>query len=109
MGVYVKGMEMPDDCRECPFETYYNNCGITRCRATGKDMAVDWKCIPWEGRAEWCPLVEVSIPHGRLIDADAFQKDLIPKWNCLDDTDFANKAVWKSLIDAPTVIEAEDE
>lgn len=59
MSVYVKGMEMPDDCRDCPFETYYNNCGITKCRATGKDLAVDWRCIPWEGRAEWCPLIEI--------------------------------------------------
>lgn len=25
-------------------------------------------------RPEWCPLVEVSAPHGRLIDADALDK-----------------------------------
>lgn len=107
MGVYVKGVEMPDDCRECPFETYYNNCGITRCRATGKDMAVDWECIPWEGRAEWCPLVEVHTPHGRLCDADAVRE-------CLEEGDDCKDKEWALMlldwaVSKRTVIEAEDE
>ena len=72
MSVLVKGMEMPEDCRNCPFEMYYMNCGETKCRATGKILADFYKPIPFEGRAEECPLVEVP-PHGRLIDADAMK------------------------------------
>ena len=118
MSVYVKGMEMPDDCRDCPFENYYN--GITKCFATGKAMAVNWRCIPWEGRAEWCPLVDVPKPHGRLIDADATMK----QWGLDKATKYGNEnaeqqnfsyssmmmyEVVDILDDAPTVIEAEDE
>lgn len=59
MSILIKRMEMPDDCRNCPFETYYMNCGETRCRATGKILADFYKPIPFEGRAEECPLIEV--------------------------------------------------
>ena len=75
MGIYIKGMEMPVDCRDCPFEMYYMNCGETKCRATGKILADFYKPIPFDGRAEECPLVEVP-QHGRLIDADAMTQDL---------------------------------
>ena len=70
MSVLVKDTEMPKECRECPLETYYMNCGDTRCRATNKILAEDYKAIPFDGRPDWCPLVEVPA-HGRLIDADA--------------------------------------
>ena len=68
--ILIKNMEMPEDCRNCPFEMYYMNCGETRCRATGKILADFYKPIPFEGRAEECPLIEVSetadwIPYGR--------------------------------------------
>ena len=75
MSVLIKGMEMPVDCRDCPFEMYYMNSGETKCRATGKILADFYKPIPFEGRAEECPLVEVN-PHGRLIDADAYHKEI---------------------------------
>lgn len=39
----------------------------------------------------------------RLIDADALVKELGSKWNVLDDQDFANKAVWRTIEAAPTV------
>ena len=74
-GIYIKGIEMPNDCRDCAFETYYLNCGETRCRATGKTLATDFKAISFDGRANDCPLVAVP-NHGRLIDADALQKSI---------------------------------
>ena len=39
----------------------------------------------------------------RLIDADALKATLIPLWNCHDDSDFANKDVWRELENAPTI------
>lgn len=39
----------------------------------------------------------------RLIDADALTNDIIRRWNTNDDTDFANKEVWKALEEAPTI------
>ena len=66
MSILVKRMEMPDDCRNCPFETYYFNCGETKCRATGKILADFYKPIPFDGRDEECPLVQLS-DHGMII------------------------------------------
>lgn len=39
----------------------------------------------------------------RLIDADALTNDILRRWNTNDDTDFANKEVWKALEEAPTI------
>lgn len=39
----------------------------------------------------------------RLIDADALKAALVPLWNCHDDSDFANKDVWRELENAPTI------
>ena len=75
MGIYIKCMKMPTDCRECPMETYYN-CGDTKCLAAEKLLAWDYEAIPFDGRADWCPLVEIPEPHGDLIDRDALVKDL---------------------------------
>ena len=71
MSVLIKGMEMPEDCRDCPMEMFYMNCGETRCRAKNKILAEDFKAIPFDGRPDWCPLVEVPVPHGDLIDIDS--------------------------------------
>lgn len=47
MGVYIKGMEKPGRCDECPLQDYYE------CDAKLRDT--------------YCPLVPVP-PHGRLGD-----------------------------------------
>lgn len=70
MSVLIKDMEMPKECHECPMEMFYINCGDTRCRATNKLLAEDYRVIPFSGRPDWCPLVEVPA-HGNLIDIDS--------------------------------------
>ena len=70
MSILIKGMEMPKECRECPLELYYVDCGETRCRVGNKILAKNFKVIQFDGRPDWCPLVEVPAPHGRLIDED---------------------------------------
>ena len=71
MSVLVKGMEMPKDCRECRLMEYHSNLGETWCAPTVGLLAVNYKPIPFDGRPDWCPLVELPEKHGRLIDAEA--------------------------------------
>lgn len=63
MSVIVKNMEMPKNCKECPFSDHEAWCLIPG----------SWKeryYCPDDERSDDCPLVEIPTPHGRLIDAD---------------------------------------
>lgn len=65
MGVYIKGMEMPQSCMNCMFCGFAGaNCELDTCLITGNAQ----KHIPHSKMPD-CPLIEVP-PHGRLIDAD---------------------------------------
>lgn len=77
MGVYIKNMEKPNKCANCPLCRYYYECGNVWCNA----LNVILESIPYEMRLldsalnsiephKDCPLIEVTEPHGRLIDAD---------------------------------------
>lgn len=57
MSVFIKGMEMPENCSRCDFIKL--NAAVRCFLFTGIN-----------GRAKDCPLVEISTPHGRLIDGD---------------------------------------
>lgn len=59
MAVMIKGMEMPNECLECPFQMYYFNTGETRCRATNTVLASGYRVISFEGRHEDCPIAEL--------------------------------------------------
>ena len=67
MSVLIKGMEMPKHCTECLFwhDGIWEHCILNEEIQNGD--------LPeFEGQYPHnCPLVEVSEPHGRLIDADA--------------------------------------
>ena len=52
MSVLIKGREMPKDCRDCPMEMFYVNCGDTRCRVTNKLLAEDYSVIPFSDRPD---------------------------------------------------------
>lgn len=63
-------------------------------------------------RADFCPLVEVPAPHGDLIDRDALN---IGEYEREDDDGGTLEisiggllSLYHKVIDAPTVIEAED-
>ena len=69
MSILIRGMEMPKNCDKCRFQSAlrlycdampYNFCGNT------DDIE----------RPDWCPLVEIPTPHGRLIDADKLMRDI---------------------------------
>jgi len=100
MGVYIRGIEMPRNCKECVCindEYFY-------CQAVGRQPQYE-NVIP--RRPYWCPLVAVP-PHGDLIDKKNLIKDLQRRWNVSDDQDFCDKEVWHALDEAPTIIEAEE-
>lgn len=66
MGVYIKGMDMPESCHQC-VAGYGGFCFVCPAEEDGT--------CPDHGRPEWCPLVELP-PHGRLIDADELVADI---------------------------------
>ena len=60
MSVLIKGMDMPESCADC--------------------MVSAQRCGLWVGfkkktkqRHPYCPLVEIPVPHGRLIDASKYE------------------------------------
>ena len=88
---YIVPKEKPK-CYNCPFRTL-DYCGLLiehdRVTVNVNEMTV----------SEYCPLVEIPTPHGRLIDAD----ELVRIW-----TGAKFYGNIKPIVDArPTVIEAE--
>ena len=100
MGIYIKSMEMPASCRDCPFEMYFTNTGVTRCQLTNKMLANAYLAIPFDGRDPDCPIADAG-KHGRLIDSDELLKVFDESYN--DSTWwFSNR-----VDDAPTIIDAD--
>ena len=96
MGVYIKDFKMPKDCPMCPLAHYnkldeFTGCGVVH----GKMYAVkrDKQYANSTTRPQWCPLLEVS-ECGRLIDADAFYKEL----STVDDDTAVTVAEIKNLV-----------
>lgn len=88
MSVLIKGMEMPKNCNECKFGTWSNLHQTAACKRHDfepcfKDHSREYM----EKRADFCPLVEVPVPHGRLIDADAAMK----QWGLDKATKYGNE------------------
>lgn len=100
MGVYIKGMDMPESCHQC-VAGYGGFCFVCPAEEDGT--------CPDHGRPEWCPLIGLPEQHGRLIDADIAEvivtdtKDEVGGF--LDGILYA--ADW--IANQPTVIEAESE
>lgn len=98
MGVFIKGMEMPQKCGQCKLyhAEYPMYClAVEGYRTVGAPYGMP--------RPDWCPLVEIKEPHGRMIDADKLAK-------------YKYENIWTNrliidaddLDDAQTVIEAEE-
>jgi hypothetical protein len=112
MGVYIKGMEMPDSCDVCRFSDWSNLHQTARCKILEyKPCFNDFSMEYQEKRSKLCPLVEVPEPHGRLIDADALADDLDYDANHFEEEHEmkSNCASWLRSKNTLTVIEAEGE
>lgn len=103
MSVLVKGMEMPKSCNHCSFSSWSNLYQTMRCNRCIKLCFKKGSEEYMIKRPEWCPLVEVSAPHGRLIDVDALLEDVRKNSVSYSADDFAHE--WVDV--QPTVIEAE--
>lgn len=100
MSILIKGMEMPDSCYQC---ILYDNRQAVCIKARRTYM--NTSNSP-SYRPDWCPLVEVPTPHGRLIDADALLSVAEP---IEDRRGNVKRVVWDAHINRrPTVIEAEE-
>ena len=125
MNVLINGMEMPKCCAECPAGAYEYNDNDERCFVCGFIKSQHpWECEHVEidgidttkARADFCPLIEIPTPHGRLIDADELINELasmhvggleaIKKYTGEDTWTSGLHTAWRTIDDADTVIEA---
>lgn len=103
---YIVPEEIPNRCGRCPcFHAEHP----MYCQAVKADKNKRIYAPYGEGRPDWCPLIEVPTPHGRLGDLD----ELIEKygeWYTEEGTESGYIGGMKSLLEgAPTVIGAECE
>ena len=96
MSVLIRGMEMPNRCFECIFLTTVPN---FFCLAGKRDLCAEHGINI--SRPDWCPLVEIPTPHGRLIDADKLANETFYGATS------APYITYRKFVNAPTVIEAE--
>ena len=110
MSVIVKGMGMPQKCGQC---NLYHAEHPMHCMVVEGHRTVG---APYGmPRPDWCPLVEIPTPHGRLIDKDKLMMSLADWWYSSfgqEETDEAKaiRAIMQQVeksIDEMTVIEAE--
>lgn len=102
---YIVPQKMPLRCFECDHISSSTIDGYS-CKTAHKSLASEHGINV--RRPDWCPLIEVPTPHGRLIDGDALKAQYVHgKGN--DEIESAwisniRRAITKAL----TVIEAED-
>lgn len=113
MSVLVRDMAMPSECEYCGFCRYYPQNGNVWCNAKNKLLKERWINPNWTHldvkKPEWCPLVEVPTPHGRLVEfIDVVVTDDEDTGTQEINLGEALSAYLKMRI-TPTVIEAEGE
>lgn len=83
MSILIKSMEMPKGCITCMFksESLFNR--TMWCEWLDDPLGDYTKCDE-EWRHSDCPLVEVSTPHGRLIDGDILESLIYERLSDLD-------------------------
>ena len=102
MSVIVKGMEMPQNCGECPF--IFSSWGIEYyCHLARASTSAEY--VEREKMTN-CPLVELP-PHGRLIDIRSVEDGkFVTVGN--DYQRWWNGALESVIDNAPTVIEGSE-
>ena len=113
MSLLIPGEKMPETCDDCP-------CSRSDDPWTKGDYCTlignVFGDTPFHGKRDDCPLVEIQTPHGRLIDADAFETDVRCRYchECDNYNGLKCKACWVDdmlgeIEDAPTIVPAEEE
>ena len=99
MSILIRDMEMPKSCYRCPMA----NDDFYLCGATEKYLENDSE----ERRPDWCTLVEIPTPHGRLIDIRSVEDGkFVTVGN--DYQRWWNGALESVIDNAPTVIEGSE-
>lgn len=101
MTILIKGMEIPQGCYDCPLQHRGFNGSETvhYCYVAAKEVSDD-------GETDTdCPLTEVPTPHERLIDARVLQHDMM---DMVQSDLYGLEDMIDAVIEAPTVIEAEE-
>ena len=75
MSILIKGMRMPENCIKCPMQ-FGGICYVMPAEVDESRVAPTVEEALKQGKPDWCPLIEISKPHGDLIDRDALVKDL---------------------------------
>ena len=100
MSVLIKGMEMPKHAGVNEDKDTVYRCIVIAHPDNSAELVIDTKfASPYDNghNVKRCPLVEISTPHGRLIDADNLKCPL--SWQ--------GEVVRATVREAPTIIEAE--
>lgn len=90
MSIIIKGKTKPEDCPVCPLAHWDLSGAFTGCEVTVRHFSMEVLETP--GPPSFCPLEDLP-PHGRLIDVDALPQ---------------GRVEWEDIVDAPTIIEADD-
>ena len=111
MSVLIKGLIMPSCCDGCTFSDWSNLHQTACCKRHDFDPCFkDYSREYMEKRADFCPLVEIPVPHGRLIDA-SYKVDMPFYDDEYEEHSMRTVTVEELLMMAdngvPTVIEAE--
>lgn len=107
---YIVPKEIPNCCGRCPC---FHAERLMYCQAVKADKNKRIYAPYGEGRPDWCPLVEVKTPHGRLIDA-AFEEQHYTSMTTNPTPDVTEQDKHNSLVIvralqmAKTIIEAEE-
>ena len=99
-------MEMPKRCEDCPVCYKYETVTAIACGCKINMRTREIGCVT---RPDWCPITEVP-PHGRLIDVDAFERNLIPMQNARNQNNLVARGIRKArgvARDLPTIIPAD--
>lgn len=120
MSILIRSMEIPTSCGKCRFcvNGFTDTAPMYECAAQSYEnvsVLVESDGKPFDFRPDWCPLVEIPTPHGRLGDLDKLWDRM---YNYIDnegakmpygDNDFMihRDSACELIEDAPTVIEAE--
>ena len=78
---FIAPMKKPKRCGLCPcfHAEHPMHCQAVKAHKDKRIIAPYGAPIP-----DWCPLVEIPTPHGRLIDADNFKADYSMKNDCAE-------------------------
>ena len=85
MGIYIKGMKMPENCIKCPMR-FGGMCYVMPAEVDEGRVAPTVEEAWKQGKPDWCPLVEIPEPYGEHLCEDEVV-------SCLEGADWINEVI----------------